>query len=321
MSSQPRVADVFAGVGGCSLAASLAGCRPVWACEWDRDAADVYEHNHGHRPAGDIWHVDPDDVPDHDILLAGVPCQGFSFSGDHLAWDDPREWVLHPLLRLLAARRPAAVVVENVRGLLESSGGANIRFLMGCLRALGYRVRHGLLNATSFGGSQFRERVFVVGSRRGRAFNCARLERKPPGKLADILDKDVPECEWLDPSRYVLLDTPTWTKNGMGFKGYLSGKRWRLGDGDPSKAKTHLQMSRIYSCDGVGPTLMTQSGRYWVSIGRRVRRVTTAECVRLMGYPDSFRWPHPARQRHQLGNSVHVPTVEAVIRGVVEQLL
>ncbi len=118
-----KVADVFAGVGGVSLAAIRAGVHPVWACEWDQDAADVFELNHGFRPAGDIWSVDPEEVPSHDLCWASLPCQGFSLSGDKLGWDDPREWVLHPLLRLVATKVPQVVVVENVRGLMQYEGG------------------------------------------------------------------------------------------------------------------------------------------------------------------------------------------------------
>jgi len=314
------MADAFAGVGGCSLAAAQAGCQPVWACEWDQYAADGFELNLGFRPVGDIWHVDPADVPDHDLLIAGVPCQGFSVAGDRLGWDDPREWVLHPLLGLMAARKPAVVVVENVRGLRDRGGGTDLRFLMGCLRSLGYRVQHGLLNATEVGGCQFRDRMFVVGSLRGKRFDFGRLERRPAGKLLGILENSVPEEMWLDPSQYVLFENPTWSRSGMGFAGYLAGKRMRQG-GDLRHPSTHLEMSRIYSQEGCGPTLMTQSGRYWVKATGGVRRVTDAECVRLMGYPDSFRWPHPGRQRHQLGNSVHVPTVKALMEGIMEQLL
>ena len=312
--------DVFAGVGGCHLAAAAAGFDVRWACEADPDSRDVYESNHGIIPHPDIAGVDPDEVPDHELCLAGMPCTPYSVAGRGRGLDDGRANVFVGLLKFLRAKRPECVLIENVPGLVRQDGGRTFRFIKECLKGLGYRVSWSVMAATEFGGSTLRRRVYVVASR-GRKFDFAKLDRRPAGRLTDILDGDVREG-WLDPHEYTLLDTPRVGKSGLIFAGFRN-KPMRDPSGNVRNPSNHRQQNRVYAAEGIGPTISAQdqTARYWVTLDGRVRKLTRAELVRLMGFPTDFDWVHPHAIPRQIGNSVHVGTVTAICRGIADQLL
>ena len=316
-----RMADLCCGLGGMSLAFSRSGYRCVFACDFDAAACDVYEANHGFRPAGDLAGIDPENVSDHEVCVAGLPCTPYSKAGHRLGLEDARSHVLHGLLRVLARKKPQALLMENVVGLLQHDGGRTFRFLRECLRGLGYEVSWSVLNATEFGGAQHRPRVFVVASR-AKPFDFGLIRRRPASRIAGLLESGV-SVGWLRPEQYVLLDRPVRQKSGLVFAGFLSGKRLRVPGGDLRLSRTHRQAYRIYSASGVSPTISAQesSGRYWVEIAGRVRRLSRPELQRLQGFPDDFLWAHPGRFYQQLGNSVFIPLVEVLARAIQEQLL
>ena len=165
------VADLLCGMGGVGLAFREEGFCTAWACDADPVARSVYAANHGITPMGDIWHIDPDGVPEADVVAVGLPCGPFSQMGRRRLWSDPRANVLRPLIGLLCRRRPMAVMVENVPGMTHIPRGATERplnLLLRCLAGCGYEPSWAILNASEFGGSQHRSRVFVVGDRGGR---------------------------------------------------------------------------------------------------------------------------------------------------------
>jgi len=315
-----RVCDLFAGIGGASLAFGRAGYRPVFACEIDTTAADTYAANHRHRPAGDIAGLEPDRVPDHDVCFVGLPCVGFSCLGWRLGFGDAREAVWYSALKLVARKKPQVVVVENVKGLVHHDGGRSLRFLLGTLRAAGYRTSWRVLDATQFGGAQVRQRLFLVASR-GRPFDFDGLDTKPHGRIRDVLVAD-PKDEYLDPAAYRLLDRPHQCRSGPVFAGYLTGKTLWFPDGPLHRPRTHRPLHRVFGADGPSPTLTCQGAgrRLWVRTDAGVRRLNRQEWTQLMGFPADFVWPRPGVARDLLGNSVHVPTVEALARAIKEQM-
>jgi DNA (cytosine-5)-methyltransferase 1 len=316
-----RCIDVFAGVGGMHMAAARAGFGCIWACEADPDCRDVYGENHGILPLPDIAGVDPDEVPDHELCMAGLPCQAYSIAGLGRGVGDPRAAVLVGLLRILRAKRPEVCMIENVPGLLRRDGGRGFRLIRESLRALGYKVSWQVMAATEFGGATLRRRVYIVGSRCGK-FDFARLDRLPAGRLADVLEPGVRDG-WLRPDEYTLFDKPRLLKgSGMKFAGFRN-KPVRMPGANLKLPGTHRQQNQIWDATGVGPTISSQdeTARYWTAVGGRVRKLTRLELVRLQGYPEGFIWSHPHATVRQLGNSVHVPTVAAVCRGIAEQLL
>ena len=327
---KPTLADTCCGCGGVGLAFRQAGYRIAWACDIDPDARAVYRANLHVRPLGDLAGIDPDAVPPFDVLVCGLPCQAFSTAGRRwhrhpLAWDDPREFMLAWLLRLLRRRQPKAVVIENVRGLPQHDRGRSIGFLVRWLGRCGYRVSWAVIDAAEMGAAQHRERVYLVGSRENKAFDFGRLRRRPSGRILDVLEPGA--GGWLDESQYVLLPSHDHevSDHGLVFCGYLTGKRLLLERGGTlTQSRTHREPNRVYSSRGVVPTLMSNdhTGRYWVEVDGRVRRLTKLEVARLQGFPDTWKWPQGLGRFYSLaGNSVHVGTVAALAREVRRQLL
>jgi len=161
-----RFVDLFAGLGGFHVALRELGGDGVFAAEWVDSLAALYRENFGITPAGDINDVDPRDIPDHDVLTAGFPCQPFSKAGDQLGFEDTSQGNLFfAVLRVLDAKRPSHFILENVPNLVKHDKGATIRRIEHELRALGYDVRIGKLSPHAFGIPQIRDRVYIVGSR------------------------------------------------------------------------------------------------------------------------------------------------------------
>lgn len=310
--------DMLAGIGGCRLAFDQAGYRCVWACESNEAAARTYALNFADVPHGDIAGISPADVPDHDVAVAGLPCTPFSLAGKKGGLGDPKSNVLHPVLRIIAHKKPKCVVLENVPALVHHAGSKTLKFVLGCLRGLGFAVSWSVLDASSFGSCQRRRRLFIVGTR-GESFDFSTLPTSPAGRLADILD-DVADG-WLDPGEYTLIDPPRVGRSGLVFAGYLDRPLRNPGESLRSPG-THRHPNTIWASEGLGPTLCSsdETGRYHVAINGRVRRLTTRERCRLMGFPPEFMFAKANRATVQLGNSVSVQCVSALAREVARQV-
>ena len=156
-------ADMFCGIGGFHIAAARLGMRCVFACDIDAEARRAYHQNFRVEPAGNITEIPADSIPDHDILLAGFPCQPFSIIGDMRGFDDARGNLIFNVAEIIDAKRPSAFVLENVRQLLTHNIGRTIEAIISALNGLGYRVDWNVLNALDFGLPQKRERTIIVG--------------------------------------------------------------------------------------------------------------------------------------------------------------
>ena len=175
----PRFIDLFAGIGGFRIAFERSGCRCVFTSEWDRHASTTYSANFGDVPAGDIRSIRADDIPDHDILVGGFPCQPFSISGVSKkrslgrkdGFEDPTQGTLFfEIKRIISTKRPAAFVLENVKNLVHHDGGRTFKIILSTLEDdLGYDVHFKVLDAKPY-VPQHRERIFLVGFREPRKF-------------------------------------------------------------------------------------------------------------------------------------------------------
>lgn len=123
----------------------------------------MYEANFGEKPFGDITEISTDDIPDHDILLAGFPCQAFSIMGKGLGFADTRGTMFFEVERILRAKRPKAILLENVKQLRTHDGGRTLQVILQKLEEIGYKVKYEVLNALNFGVPQKRERIIIVG--------------------------------------------------------------------------------------------------------------------------------------------------------------
>src|SRR5581483_3232266 len=153
--------DLFAGIGGIRIAFERAGARCVFSSEWDGPCQDVYEANFGERPAGDIAAVPSADIPSHDILAGGFPCQAFSIIGDRMGFADTRGTLFFEIERILRDKRPRAFLLENVKQLVTHDRGRTFRTILGKLKALGYHTHWTVLNGLDFGVPQKRERTII----------------------------------------------------------------------------------------------------------------------------------------------------------------
>ena len=187
--SKLRFIDLFAGIGGIRLGLERAGGKCVFSSEWDSDATKTYEAYFGDKPAGDITKIQNSDVPDHDILAGGFPCQAFSIIGGMKGFGDTRGTLFFEIERILRAKHPKAFLLENVRNLVSHDKGQTFKVILDHLKLLGYHIHWRILNALHYNLPQKRERVIIVGFKENYPFEWP--QHQPLKKtLAAILEPD-----------------------------------------------------------------------------------------------------------------------------------
>jgi DNA (cytosine-5)-methyltransferase 1 len=317
--------DLFAGIGGTRLGFKRAGGRCVFTSEYDPFCVETYKANFrpDHDIAGDIRKVDPSEIPDHDVLVAGFPCQPFSIAGvsKKNALGDPHGFacktqgtLFFDICKIIAAKRPLAFLLENVRNLKSHDRGRTFRVITEALDELGYHVQHRVIDAQEW-VPQHRERIFIAGFREPTQFDFSRVAGPATNQtMGSILHPE----DGSEAPDGVFTFGPQGAVNS---KYRLSAHLWRyLRDyKEKHEAAGNGFGFGLVSSRDVARTL---SARYYkdgseilVSRGRRKnpRRLTPRECARLMGFPDSFRIPVSDTQAYkQFGNAVVVPVVAAI---------
>lgn len=315
-----RSIDLFAGIGGMRLAAEEIGLQNVFSSEISKSAINIYRDNFSESPSGDIREIDAKTIPDHDVLMAGFPCQPFSSSGGRKGFLDTRGTLFFEICRVVDEKKPKAILLENVKGLLHNDQGRTFRVILDSLENLGYSISYGILNARDFGLPQNRERVFIVGLRGDK--NYIDLTAPIPNfypRLRDFVDSGHNE-PYLDESEYTLIPTSRRIEqpSGLIFAGYRNKSLRKKGALPNSEhlSRVHRQPNRIYSVDGVSPTLASQesNGRYFILDQTGVRKLSTRELYRIMGFPQDFKLNETdSALRVAIGNSVAVPVVKEVL--------
>lgn len=323
-----RFIDLFAGIGGFRLGFEQAGFQCVFSSEVDKACRDVYESNFGDCPCGDIREVVAEQIPDFDVLCAGFPCQPFSKSGLLRGFDDVRGTLFYEILRIVKIKNPSAVVLENVANLLRHDSGKTFEVIKRLLVEQGYSFSYALLNSKDFGLAQNRERLVMV-ALRNSVFDFDKVVRvKESVYLRDILDGQ-PNEPYLEKGTYTLLGAEQVhnSMNGLRFCGYLNKNVRNRGVNQEMLhlSRTHRQSNRIYSADGLCPTLVSSDscGRYYIHISESdaVRKLTVSEWYKLMGFPVDFTYSTvKGTAFKQCGNSVAVPMIRAVAESLIEYL-
>jgi len=299
-----RFIDLFAGIGGIRLALESAGAQCVFSSEWDSAAAARYERFFGDKPRGDIRAIKDHEIPRHDILAGGFPCQAFSVLGAKRGFRDTRGTLFFEIERILKHRRPRAVLLENVRNLVSHDRGQTFQVIRTQLEELGYTVEHRVLNALDFGLPQKRERVIIVGYRSQIPFQWPEANAKPR-TLAEILEPD----EAVDATHFV--------SDGVraSVRERLEGKRLPAEPWICHENKAGNISPRPYSC------ALRAGASYNYLLVNGKRRLTPRENLRLQGFPDDFPADGPpSHVRKQCGNSVPVPMIAAVARNLAAAL-
>jgi DNA (cytosine-5)-methyltransferase 1 len=308
-----RFIDLFCGIGGFRIAFEKTGSRCVFSSDWNAKAQETYQANFGEKPAGDIHEIAVADIPRHDILCGGFPCQPFSIAGvskklslgrKHGFDDKEQGNLFFSIADIIEFHQPTAFVLENVKNLQNHDQGRTFAIIYDTLtKALGYTVHTRVINAKSL-VPQNRERIFLVGFKDKREFKFPDFPSEGP-RLELILDKNVPPKYTLTDHLWKYLqDYAAKHKaagHGFGF-GLVTGK------------DTARTLSARYYKDG-SEILISQGPR------KNPRRLTPRECARLMGYPETFEIPVSDTQAYkQFGNSVVVPVVERIAKAVVQSL-
>ena len=321
--------DLFAGIGGLRRAMDGAGGHCVFTSEWDKYAQKTYHANYpdNREIAGDIREVDASDIPEHDVLVAGFPCQPFSIAGVskknalgrlHGFQDETQGTLFFDVLRILMHHRPAAFLLENVKNLKSHDKGRTFDVIRRKLtEELGYTLHTRIIDAANF-VPQHRERIVMVGFRENTGFSYDDLVL--PGRtgrgMRDILH---PEDGTEAPESHFTVGDDAKVSD----KYTLSDKLWQFLQGYAAKHKAAGNGFGFGLVDG-NSISRTLSARYYKDgseilvsrgEGNNPRRLTPRECARLMGYDDSFRIPVSDTQAYkQFGNSVAVPVFAEVAR-------
>lgn len=318
--------ELCAGIGGFRLGLDPLGGQCLLTSEIDQDAQKTYASNYGDKPEGDLFTLH--DIPEHDLLVAGFPCQPFSKAGLGRGFEDERGNVFFGIMRIVRKYKPKAIILENVKNFAGHDNGNTLNTVYDSLISEGYNVSSKVLNATDFGLAQNRERTFIVASRT-KLFDFAIIDdslQNAKKCISDIIVDDV-EHQWLEPHEYTLIqkeDGKQTPKSGMIFSGYLNKapRNMRNEKLDLTLSRCHKQPNRIYASHGTHPTLSAQesSGRYYIEINGRVRKLTNVECLRLQGFPDNFIMPTSLSKFHkQIGNAVPPIMIKHITKSAMQQ--
>lgn len=302
--------DLFAGIGGIRLAFQSEGGRTVFSSEWDKFAQKTYRINYGKTPFGDITKINETEIPDHDILLAGFPCQPFSQAGLKKGFEDTRGTLFFDIARILKEKRPKAFLLENVKQLKGHDKGRTINVILNTLNELNYYVPEPqILNSRNFGLPQNRERIIIVGFNRDYLPILHEEFRYPIGNsnstisVGSILEENVPE-------KYTISD--------------------KLYRGHIERRKAHKKKGNGFGFNLVNsssPYTNTISARYYKDgsealveqVGKNPRMLTPRECARLQGFPENYVIPVSNAQAYkQFGNSVSINVINAVAKQMLK---
>lgn len=298
--------DLFAGIGGMRIAFEKVGGKCVFSSEWDKFAQQTYFANFGEIPHGDITQVDLNEVPRHDILIGGFPCQPFSNAGLKRGFEDTRGTLFFDVARIVDHRKPSMVLLENVKGFASHDKGKTLKVVKETLEDLGYNVFYKVLNARDFGVPQNRERIFIVAINKKKMGSIGfefPKPRKITTRVGDILQDKVDD------------------------KYTLSNKLWA---GHKRRLKQHREKG-----NGFGYSLFNENSIYTSTISARYykdgseilieqksgnpRKLTPREAARLQGFPERFLIPVSDNQAYkQFGNSVAVPVIYAIAKAMIK---
>ncbi len=300
--------DLFAGLGGFRLALESFGAKCVYSNEWDIPVQKVYKENFGETPDGDITKVSEKDIPDHDILCAGFPCQAFSISGKQRGFEDSRGTLFFDVARIVKEKKPKIVFMENVKNFATHDNGKTLETVKMTMEELGYSFYQRVLNSVDYGIPQKRERIYMVCFRND--LNIENFNFPKSLKLTKHVEDYLLDDLSLTENLYV--DRPDIYYNDTEDNLY-SNKPIRLGTVNKGG-----QGERIYSTKGIAITFSAYGGGVFAKTGGylingKPRKLHPRECARLMGYPDTYKISEKANQAYQqFGNSVVVDVLQYI---------
>ncbi len=316
--------DLFCGIGGFRIGLERAGMQNVLSCDIDEACRKTYFDNFGVIPESDIQEINISKIPDFDVLAAGFPCQPFSISGKKNGFNDTRGTLFFEILKIIKVKSPKVVILENVKHYVHHDKKKTLKVTLDSLKQLGYKISFSVLNAKNYGVPQNRERLIIIGSKYDY-FDFSRLKTKEINPLRNFLE-DRLDYQYLDKSEYTLIEKPVLQSSGLIFVGYRNKNMHKNGIRPNTEhlSRVHRQPNRIYSIDGLHPTIPSQetSGRFFIYIPEldKVRKLSVKECYKLMGFPEDYVMHKTSVHKYkQIGNSICIPMVEEIGKQILKQ--
>lgn len=293
--------DLFAGIGGIRIPFDEMGYQCMFSSEWDAKACKTYFANFGTVPFGDITKIPASNIPKHDVLLAGFPCQAFSIMGKMQGFEDTRGTMFFEIERILKYHKTPYILLENVKQLVGHDGGRTFKVILERLNQLGYHIKWQVLNALDFGLPQKRERVIIVGFLRKEDCDAFSFDiPHTPYRLADILEPD----ETVDPTFYASDQILNKRQEKIKGKEVFYPSIWH-------ENKSGNISILDYSC------ALRTGASYNYLLVNGIRRPTSRELLRLQGFPEKFRIAVSHQDiRRQTGNSVAIPMIRMVAQKI-----
>ena len=341
-----KIASLFSGIGGFErgLLNASDDLEIVFASEIDKYARKIYEKNFGVEPYGDITKINESNIPDHDILCGGFPCQSFSNAGKRRGFQDTRGTLFFEIMRIAKVKKPKVLFLENVPGLLSHDKGRTFQTILRSMDEVGYDAEWQVFNSKHHGVPQNRERVFIIGHLRGsgtrQIFPITENDRLPaePNKRQNehsstaISTTLTPQCRQTDTfvidanGRIDKRTTGTLTKryhkggesygsNPFILSGYKAHSLYPRSSTTGKGGSGHL-----CRCDNISYCINTGNNQA-IESGNKIRKLTPLECERLQGFPDNWTAGISDTRRYQcLGNAVTVPVIEFIGKHIIKML-
>lgn len=311
--------DLFAGIGGFRIALEKYGGECVFTSEWDNKAQKTYKANFGENPHGDITKISEKDIPNHDVLCAGFPCQAFSISGKQKGFEDTRGTLFFDIARIVKHHKPKVLFLENVKNFERHDNGKTLEVVKETLEKLGYNLFYRVLNASDYGVPTSRQRIYFIAFRNDQEIDSFKFPQ-PESRYVKLEDYLIEDDELI---REMIIDRDDIKMRDTTIEPDLLGnfpqKPIRIGTINKGG-----QGERIYSPKGHAITLSaygggagSKTGAYYIN--GKVRKLTPKECANVMGFPKDFKIPVTTSQAHkQFGNSVAIPVLEKIFIKVME---
>jgi len=313
--------DLFAGIGGFHYALKSFGAECVFASEIDKKAQNTYYSNHDISPYGDITQINEKDIPKHDILCGGFPCQAFSISGKQKGFEDTSGTLFFDIARIVNFHKPKILFLENVKNFTRHDNGKTLQTVVETLTNLDYTVQYKILNTSNFGLPQNRERVYIVAFHNSYAIKTINFPSPNLiSKLEDILEanptdgkiinrQDISFYKDFNPSQNIFgnIDLPN--------KPIQIGKVNKGGQGE----RIYHPLGHAITLSAYGGGVGSKTGLY--KIKNEIRKLSPRECARIQGFPEEFIMPESISEAHkQFGNSVSINVLQCITQEIINTI-
>lgn len=315
--------DLFAGIGGFHLALSSYGSKCVFASEWDKYAAETYEDNFKIKPFGDITQINEKDIPKHDILCGGFPCQAFSVSGKQMGFEDTRGTLFFDIARIVNFHKPKVLFLENVKNLAKHDEGKTLKTIVKSLEELGYTIFSKIFNSSNFGLPQNRERVYIVAFL--NTLNSTTFKFPSPTNnsvcLEHILENEPKNAKIIERDDIKIYKNYT-VSNSLFSDIELLNKPIQIGivNKGGQGERIYHPLGHAITLSAYGGGVGSKTGLYLIN--GKIRKLSPRECARVQGFPDSFKLnPNDTQTYKQFGNSVSVNVLQHIISEISKVLV